>query len=249
VIKTSLLAAGAVAIVVGASLIHPFGPPSGPRSNQTVLRDAKIDPETLAIVQRACQNCHSEQTRWPWYSHVAPVSWLIARDVKEARAHMNLSRWPDYSAAERMLLLSAIGSAVRNHAMPVQRYLLLHPEARLTDNERQQLYRWTRTERTRLRTLQPPAVPASPNWPPMVGSADRPESAASGKFLSKAKRVLLIQTLTLGQVLHVRYNSDTSKFLTREPPQEYTLSNSSLSLPFRGSANQKVKEPSYEATG
>jgi hypothetical protein len=184
---------------LGGSLIHPFGPPSGPTGNPTVLREARIDPQTLAIVQRACQNCHSEQTRWPWYSHVAPVSWLIARDVKEARSHMNLSRWPDYSVDERMLLLSAIGSAVRNHAMPVKRYLLLHPEARLSDEERQQIYRWTRAERIRLRMSQPPASHSSPNGPPVVGFADRPESAVAEKFLSKAKPELLDQHLNKQQ--------------------------------------------------
>jgi hypothetical protein len=64
--------------------------------------------------------------------------------------HMNLSRWQDYSPEDRLGLLSEIGSAVRNREMPVQRYLLLHPEARLTDAERQQIYRWTRTERNRI---------------------------------------------------------------------------------------------------
>ncbi len=183
-IKRTLMAAGAVAIAaLGGSLLHPFGPPSGAAGNQTLFREAQIDPQTLAIVQRACQNCHSEQTRWPWYSHVAPVSWLIARDVKEARAHMNLSRWPAYSVDERMLLLSAIGSAVRNHAMPVQRYLLLHPEARLSDEERQQIYRWTRAERTRLRTSQAPATRSSPSQQPVVGFADRPESGGAVDFL------------------------------------------------------------------
>ena len=93
---------------------------------------------------------------WPWYSHVAPVSWLLARDVQQARLRMNLSRWQDYSTDEQLRLLSAIGSAVRNRQMPVQRYLLLHPEARLTDAERQQIYRWTRTERNRIRMRSTP---------------------------------------------------------------------------------------------
>ena len=152
-IKKILIALGTVAIAaVGGSLIHPFGPTVPPGSNQTLFNGAQIDPEALAIVQRACQNCHSENTEWPWYSHVAPVSWLLARDVQQARSHMNLSQWQDYSTDDRLRLLSAIGSAVRNRAMPPQRYLLLHPEARLSDGERQQIYRWTRTERSRLRT-------------------------------------------------------------------------------------------------
>jgi hypothetical protein len=63
---------------------------------------------------------------------------------------MNLSRWQDYSLDDRLRLLSELGSAVRNGEMPVQRYLWLHPEARLSDVERQQIYRWTKKERSRL---------------------------------------------------------------------------------------------------
>src|SRR3984957_7236554 len=135
-IKKILIATGVVAIAAaGGSLIHPFVAPAAPGKNQTIFREAQIDPETLAVVQRACQNCHSQNTEWPWYSHVAPVSWLIARDVQQARTHMNLSLWQDYSTDDRLRLLSAIGSAVRNREMPPQRYLLLHREARLSVEE------------------------------------------------------------------------------------------------------------------
>lgn len=150
--------AGAVA-ALGGSLIHPFGATAS-GATQAILGEAQIDPQTLAVVKRACQNCHSENTKWPWYSHVAPVSWLLAQDVRQARSHMNLSRWQDYSTDDRLRLLSAIGSAVRNRAMPPQRYLLLHPEARLGDAERQQIYRWTRTERRRISASQATAVSA-----------------------------------------------------------------------------------------
>jgi hypothetical protein len=155
-LKKILIAVGATAIAaVGGSLMHPFGTPGVLKSAQTILRGAQIDPETLALLQRACQNCHSQRSEWPWYSHVAPMSWLIAHDVQQARSHMNLSRWQEYSSDDRVRLLSEIGSAVRNHEMPVQRYVLLHPEARLTDIEREQIYNWTRNERRNLLRRQP----------------------------------------------------------------------------------------------
>jgi hypothetical protein len=158
--KKILIAAGVAALVsAGGSLLHPFGAPGVPGNNRAILQGAQIDAGTLAIVQRACQNCHSQQTVWPWYSHVAPASWLVARDVQQARAHMNLSRWQDYSADDRLRLVSEIGSAVRNRKMPVQRYVWLHAEARLTDAEREQIYRWSRVERSRLRTLPPGSSP------------------------------------------------------------------------------------------
>ena len=158
-IKRTLIVLGAVAIAaLGGSLIHPFGTMAS-GANQAIFREAEIDPETLAIVQRACQNCHSQNTKWPWYGRVAPVSWLLAHDVQQARSHMNLSQWQDYSTDDRLRLLSAVGSAVRNRVMPPQRYLLLHPEARLSDQERQQIYRWTRNERRRVGTGPTPSTP------------------------------------------------------------------------------------------
>ena len=159
-LKKIIIGVGAAIIAaVGGAFIQPFGSLRGPQTNQAILPDAQIDPKTLAIIQRACQNCHSQNTEWPWYSRVAPASWLLARDVQQARLHMNLSQWQDYSAADRSRLLSEIGSAVRNREMPVQRYVWLHPEARLTEIERQQIYLWTRKERSRLRTLEPGSTP------------------------------------------------------------------------------------------
>jgi len=120
------------------------------RTNPRVEGDVKAPPDIGRSLRAACYDCHSNETVWPWYSHVAPISWLVSRDVQQARRHLNLSHWEDYSAEERVRLLSEIGSAVRNGEMPVPRYLWLHPEARLTDAERQQIYRWTRTERSRV---------------------------------------------------------------------------------------------------
>ena len=165
-IKNLLIAIGAAAIAAaGGSLIHPFGTTAASGPGQAILGGAQIDSEALAVVQRACQNCHSQNTKWPWYGHVAPVSWLLAHDVQQARSHMNLTQWQDYSTDDRLRLLSAIGSAVRNRAMPPQRYLLLHPGSAVEGkSERQQIYRWTRTERRR------PGRPSSPHLQPQSGS-------------------------------------------------------------------------------
>jgi len=81
---------------------------------------------------------------------------MVEKDVRDARSHMNLSRWNDYSSAQRQEFLSSIGSLVRNHRMPLPRYLLVHPEARLSDSDVNQIYQWTRSERKRLKALEPP---------------------------------------------------------------------------------------------
>jgi hypothetical protein len=144
--------AGTSLLALGASLLHPSGPVKGARSSLALLAGTEVPPEIGRIVDRACQNCHSERTEWPWYSYVAPMSWLIEKDVSSARTHMNLSRWQDYSVEERIDLLTRLAVEVRNRKMPLPKYLKMHSEARLTDDDVQQLYSWAHIERRRLKT-------------------------------------------------------------------------------------------------
>lgn len=159
--KQKILFVTLVACVIAiASMLHPFGQVKTVASPAPVFADAPVPSRVMEIVSRSCQNCHSEKTEWPVYSYVAPLSWMVEKDVHDARNHMNLSRWNDYSSAQRQDLLSGIGSLVRNQQMPLPRYLLLHPEARLSDSDIGQLYRWTRSERKRLKAAEPPPAPA-----------------------------------------------------------------------------------------
>jgi len=107
-----------------------------------------------AVLERACQNCHSEQTEWPAYSYLPVVSWATERDVAEARRHMDLSHWDRYSTEQRRDLLARIGTEVRSRRMPLPRYVLLHPEARLSESEIQAIYDWTKVQRRALRNPQ-----------------------------------------------------------------------------------------------
>jgi len=143
-----------------ASMLHPFGHVKGTASPEPILAAASVESPVMAIVSRSCQNCHSEKTEWPLYSYIAPMSWMIEKDVHDARSHMNLSRWRDYDPEQRQQILSEIASLVRNHIMPPQRYILLHPEARLSSSDVDRLYRWTRSERKRLKAEPAPAASA-----------------------------------------------------------------------------------------
>lgn len=118
--------------------------------DKPLFRGATIDPPTLALFQRACQNCHSENAKWPWYSWIPPASLLIRKDVENARQHVNFSNWQSYTPQRQRDLLSRIGSLVRNGQMPLVRYVWLHREAVLTAQDRTQIYRLSRAERKRL---------------------------------------------------------------------------------------------------
>jgi hypothetical protein len=100
------------------------------RTNPGVIKEPNWDsPETRAFAVRACFDCHSNETKWPAYSYVAPVSWFIINDVNDGRKHFNMSDWKPGDGDEA-------AEEVRKGDMPMWRYTLMHPEARLTDTEK-----------------------------------------------------------------------------------------------------------------
>jgi Haem-binding domain len=153
----SIVLSGAGLLGVSSVLVHPFGAIKEQRSDEPLLLDSTFDPQVVRTLEKSCQNCHSEKTEWPWYSYVAPMSWMIENDVRLGRSHMNLSHWNGYNAEQQQEILSKMSVLVRNRVMPLPRYLLLHPEAKLSDAEIGYLYQWARSERKRLKAAAPEA--------------------------------------------------------------------------------------------
>jgi hypothetical protein len=113
------------------------------RSNPPVHSDISADPAIKPLLRRACYNCHSNETVWPWYSDVAPASWLVASDVNEGRRQLNFSDWEAYSQNIRAEKLKAIADEIQEGDMPPWYYSLVHREARLKPTEREQIRAWT----------------------------------------------------------------------------------------------------------
>jgi Haem-binding domain len=132
----SLLAIASL-VVLGLVLVAQVVPYGRDHSNPPIVAEPTWDSSTTrALAERACFDCHSNQTHWPWYSNVAPMSWLVQNHVDEGRRVLNFSEWSrgDAEAGEA-------AEAVRDGEMPPRSYVLLHPEARLTDAAREQLAR------------------------------------------------------------------------------------------------------------
>ena len=108
----------------------------------SIAADPDVPPPVLKILDRSCMDCHSHQTRVPWYGHVAPASWLLAKDVTEARQTMNLSAWRAAAPAVRVALAAAACADVKSGRMPKPQYLLLHPQARLSQEDVRVLCGW-----------------------------------------------------------------------------------------------------------
>ncbi|MEZ5991593.1 MAG: heme-binding domain-containing protein [Planctomycetota bacterium] len=104
-------------------------------SNPPVTGEPQWDSATTRdLAKRTCYDCHSNETDWPWYSNVAPVSWLVQRDVDEGRSKLNFSEWD-----RKQKHADEAAEEVRDGEMPLWIYLPTHPEARLTEAEKQQL--------------------------------------------------------------------------------------------------------------
>jgi len=121
-------------ILVGIQFV-PYGRPEG---NPPIIREpAWNSPESRALAKRACFDCHSNETVWPWYSRIAPVSWLVRWDVDNGRKELNFSEWQNgLRKGERP---EKIKEELVEGEMPPIQYRLIHAEARLTPAERQQL--------------------------------------------------------------------------------------------------------------
>jgi len=130
--KTLVFLILGVVVLFGLIQLIPYG---HDHSNPPIVNEpAWNNPETRALAVRACFDCHSNETTWPWYSNFAPVSWLIQRDVEQGRKRLNFSDWMAGRTAGR-----EIGHVIQEGEMPPVYYVLMHPDARLTDADKQLL--------------------------------------------------------------------------------------------------------------
>lgn len=129
---------GLVVALVLAQAVRPD------QTNPPVTGDVAAPPEVAAVLKRACYDCHSNETKWPWYSQVAPVSWLVTRDVNEGRKHLNFSEWQSYEPKRQAHKLEETEGEVSEGEMPMFIYLPMHPEAKLSDADKKLIVDWAK---------------------------------------------------------------------------------------------------------
>ena len=117
------------------------------RENPPVETEIPAPPEVRQVLERACYDCHSNESKWPWYGYVAPASWLVAYDIEEAREHMNFSTWNRYDREEQLDLVEEIWEEVDEGEMPPFFYTPLHSHANLDANDRDLLRAWSQASR------------------------------------------------------------------------------------------------------
>ncbi len=112
------------------------------QSGRDLMAGHPPPPQIAALLRNACYDCHSHETRWPWYSHVVPVSRFLMSDINEGREAMNFSEWPHDDAEDARGLLGSIRTEVEEGRMPLQSYTWMHRAARLTPAQRKALTDW-----------------------------------------------------------------------------------------------------------
>jgi hypothetical protein len=129
-------------VVLGGLVTIQFVPID--TSNPPVTGDVPSSAAVKAVLRRACYDCHSNETEWPWYSRIAPISWWVARDVRKGRAELNFSTWDQYSTKQRVKKLKETSETVAEGEMPPWFYLPAHRDARLSAEDRALLKGWAR---------------------------------------------------------------------------------------------------------
>lgn len=127
--------------IFGLLILIQFVPVT--KDNPPVTGEFDEDPALLQVFKQSCYDCHSNYTVWPWYASVAPVSWIVADHVHEARGKLNFSTWKERSSKNRAHLREEIWGEVEKGAMPLTGYLMIHSDAALSDDAKALIQRWS----------------------------------------------------------------------------------------------------------
>jgi hypothetical protein len=125
---------------------------------KTLHATVAVPQDVHAMLDRSCNDCHSHTTTWPWYSRIAPVSWLVADDVRDGRRELNLSTWGSYEPRRQAHKLEELCEQVEEGEMPLPKYLYTHRDAALSKGDRTRLCEWANGLRAEIIAAHPEAA-------------------------------------------------------------------------------------------
>jgi hypothetical protein len=137
-------------VFAGAQFVRPARSNPPEVAGRSLEAHARLTPEVKTVLRRSCMDCHSNRTEWPWYSQVAPASWLVVDHVNHGRRHLNFSDWSSYDREEAGRVLKSICKEAQGGTMPMPSYTLVHRDARLSGNDVKTLCDWAASESERL---------------------------------------------------------------------------------------------------
>ncbi len=139
-----------VILIVGFIAIQFINRPDKTVSTQVTADDItkkmQVPDNVQSILKRSCYDCHSSQTVWPWYSSIAPASWLVNDDVVKGRKKMNFNEWGKIPDAKKEARLNEICELTKSEEMPLPNYLIMHGDAKLSQADKDILCKWAEAE-------------------------------------------------------------------------------------------------------
>lgn len=145
-----IIIAALVLIFIAVQFIPSGIPSNKPEDVNSIVKDSLMSSTVLDHLRKSCFDCHSDQTTLPWYSKVAPASWLLAAHIEEGRSHLNFSEWSTYSKREKIGILDGIRDEVTSGDMPLKSYLMIHRDARLDSASVTAISKWVEDATARL---------------------------------------------------------------------------------------------------
>lgn len=140
--------------IIAIFFLIQFVPNNLPENNNDLTNDIvlseKAPEDVKLILSKACYDCHSNQTIYPWYSYVAPVSWLVAKDTNEGREELNFSNWAELSKRKKIKILNEMAEEVEKKNMPLEVYTVIHKDAILSEVEIKTITNWTKSVSTKI---------------------------------------------------------------------------------------------------
>lgn len=142
IMKKKIVLVVVVVLLIGIQFIRidQSVPYTNPQSEYFVV--ASVPSSIQTIMKESCFDCHSNHTTYPWYANIAPASWMLQNHIKEGREHLNFSEWGNYSSDDRNKMLEEALEEVEKDNMPLKPYVLMHPEAKLSSEEKDALRQW-----------------------------------------------------------------------------------------------------------
>ena len=141
-------------VLVAAIVIIQFFRPERLHTDEVtadhITKKMNVPDSVLSILKRSCYDCHSNHTTWPWYSNISPVSWLVADDVIQGRKKMNFSEWGKLSSSKQALRLENICEQIKEGEMPLPKYLIIHRDAVLSEQDKDILCKWSQEEKKKM---------------------------------------------------------------------------------------------------
>ncbi len=144
IIKISAIVIAVIVILI--QLYRPERFTTAEVTENHITKKLNVPPDVEKILKRSCFDCHSNHTVWPWYSNVAPMSWLVVDDVKSGRSKMNFSEWGKMSVSKQEIKLDKICEEITEGEMPLKQYLMIHKDAELSQADKDLLCNWSQNE-------------------------------------------------------------------------------------------------------